>query len=372
MVYILLLVYSFYCATVYRKRNREWAKIHYFLLLTFTVLVFGLRYRIGIDTLRYIDHYTEIKDLFHIKVIDFQETDYAPLFVTLFSFGKTLSTNFTAFQFIHSLILNACVFYFVKKHAINPFLAISFYFTAVGLYFNTEILRESLAVSVFILNFKNVEKKQWVKYFIWSFIAIGFHYSAIITLIVPLFSRLRINFKLVVYLSFYFVLVLLMAYYITNVGIPIELLSYRYSGQIDFKEYADITFAYYIGVVIKGVIFPTIVLACNKKYRIYQNAIIEPMVILFSIISATSIAYPLIFDRLSNYFILFFIASLANCFSTPRFKYSLIGILLFTLINVFFIYFNVKPGTLERYYPYSSILDPQKNPAREKLFSLDR
>lgn len=367
MVYLLLLLYCFFCAVVYKKQKTELTKIHLALLFLFTVLLFGLRYRVGVDTMRYIDHYKEVKDIFSLSLRDFQETDFAPLFVLLFSICKTFG-SFTFFQFVHAIVLNSILFLFIKKYSINPFLTIFFYFIAVGLYFNTEILRESLAVAVFLLNYKNVEKKRWLRYYLLSIISIGFHYSAIITLIVPLFSRLKFNRKVILFVALYIALVFLMMFYIQNSGIPIELLAYRYSSQIDFKETQTITIAYYIGVLIKGVIFPLIVMFCNRKYKIVDNSNFEAMVILFSIVSATCVAYPLIFDRFSNYFVFFFLVSIANCFSTVKFSRSIVGVTLFVLMSVFFIYFNVKKGTYERYFPYTSVFDQQRVMAREKMY----
>ena len=51
-------------------------------------------------------------------------------------------------------------------------------------------MRESFAIGLFLISYKYLLSKQWVKYYLYSLLAISFHISAVITLIIPLFKFL--------------------------------------------------------------------------------------------------------------------------------------------------------------------------------------
>ena len=368
MVYLLLLIYCLICTVLYQNTKRKsMLNCQLLLLYIVTVLLFGLRYRVGIDSLRYIDHYEELPNLFQIKVDDLFETEFAPLFVCLFSLCKTISNDFCFFQIVHAIIVNGCIFYFARTRSENPFLTLFFYYIIVGILFNTEILRESLAVGVFLLNFENVKKKKWVKYYVISIFILGLHYSAIITLLVPLFAMIKFNKTLLLYLGGYIIIVYGLMQFIDKVGIPIEVLAARYSEQTSFKESHDVSLYYYIATLIKSTLFVFVVLFYNRRYCIVQNEKIEPMIIVFSIVATTGVFYPLIFDRFSNYFVLFFIVSLSNCIYEMQVKKNVVYICFFLVISCFFMYLNLKKSNLERYYPYHSVLMPEKELVRERM-----
>lgn len=369
MEYLFILLYCVFCILLYKKYN-EWAKLHIGLLLFFTVLLFGLRYRVGVDTIRYYYHFEEIKDLFHIGTDDYLNA-YGPAFITLFSFSKTVINSFVFFQIIHAIIVNLCIFLFFINRTRNPFLSIFFYFLVVGIVFNTEILRESLAVAVFVLNYKNIENNKWMKYYLIGVLDVCLHYSAIITLFVPFFRRIKIGEKsFIIFLFIYACLVFAMITYINSVGIPVEKIAERYSSQTTYQEENYVSAGYYITVSLRSILLPILLIIINRKYNIQDNRTIEPMLILFSIVSSTGFLYPAIFNRLSNYFILFYIISISNCISVLFKRRKQIGLFMFITLFVFFLYYNVKKENLERFYPYSSIFYPKQYSAREDLYIL--
>ena len=368
MIYLILLFLVLLGSFSFNGVNRKSMQTYYILLLVSTVLVFGLRYRVGIDTIRYETFFKSLPPLSALTFDDFQETAYAPFFVLLVSACKEMIPDFTFFEIVHSFILNIMIFSFCWKRSINPFTSIFFYYVIACVYFNTEILRESLAVGVFLLNYKNIEKRKWVKYYLFSLISIGFHYSAVVTLIVPFFSKLRLNKRIVLYTSFYFLLVLMMARYIES-GITLSLLAQRYSSATSFKDTNEVSLFYYLSLIIKSFLFVGLLLWVNHRYHIEKNRTIEPMLLLYSIIILTGIVYPLLFDRISNYFILFFILTLSNVIYETRNKSPLIHSMIPVMIMSFYIYLDCKEETLHRYYPYHSVIDKTMEPAREQIFN---
>ena len=102
-----------------------------------------------------------------------------------FNKGTLVGDDFVYFQLLHIIILNSCLFYFISKSTEYRFSALFFCFIYYYLYFSTEILRESLAIFVFVLNYKNYEEGNWFKYYCGVCIAILFHISAVILIVFP-------------------------------------------------------------------------------------------------------------------------------------------------------------------------------------------
>ncbi|MBQ9231911.1 MAG: EpsG family protein [Prevotella sp.] len=338
--------------------------LYYIIILLITILLFGLRYRVGIDTIRYNSFFDSLPSFDKLSLSSLLDYDYSPLFIIFMSLCKFVINEFWLFQLLHSIILNSFVFYFCWKRGFNPFIAVFYYFIIAGVTFNTEILRESMAVGIFLLNYRNIEKKKWFHYYLLSLLSIGFHYSAIITLIIPLFSNIKFNMKLIIYIILYLVIVCLLVNYVEDI-IPIDILAKRYQGITTMKEDRDFTFFRYIALFIKSVFFPAMILSYNRKLKLHETY--ESMLLLFSILSMTAFVYPILFDRLSNYCLVFYVLCISNCVSKLHSKGNGYVFLLLTLL--FFMHTNIRENNLYRYYPYHSIFDKGKEQKREKIFN---
>jgi hypothetical protein len=166
-----------------------------FLWLWFIfVFLSGFRYRVGGDTLGYIDYFNSVpvlKDLTYNYLIN---NEYQPFWILLCSLSKTFLNDFTLFQVIHAIIVNTLIFIFLKRNCSSVFAGILFYFIFYYFYFNMEILRESIAIGIFLVSIPFLQNKKWVKYYFLSIIAFMFHVSAIITLFIP-FILIKKNLK---------------------------------------------------------------------------------------------------------------------------------------------------------------------------------
>ena len=122
------------------------------------VLIAGLRYRVGGDSLHYMDIYPAMPTFAQLKETDFSE-GYGPLWYLFCAISKVFGNNFVCLQILHAVIVNVtflCVF--VRKST-NTFACLLIYFLIYYLYYNMEILREALAVCVFCFDIKNLIEK---------------------------------------------------------------------------------------------------------------------------------------------------------------------------------------------------------------------
>lgn len=164
-------------------------KGYYFFLYIVVVLFLGLRNYVGGDTIGYMDMWKKIPFLEELSKFDFLHAKYAPMWYITNSFCKTINSNFYSFQIFHAILVNGVIFYIVSKYCQYRFTVIFFYVVATMLYFNCEILRESLSLSCGLLAMNHYKEKKWVQYFSWSLLALSFHKSGIVLLVIPFLYR---------------------------------------------------------------------------------------------------------------------------------------------------------------------------------------
>ena len=183
IVYLIPLLASVFGVYKFDINKKRGGQILYYFLFIYLVLLIGLRFEVGGDTLVYMEDYKWRPDL---AEWEFSWTDYyEPLYTLLCALAKSIGSDFVYFQLLHSLIFNTCLFYFISKNTEYKFSALFLCFIYYYLYFSTEILRESLAIFVFILNYRNYERGNWGKYYLGVCVAVLFHISAVILLIFP-------------------------------------------------------------------------------------------------------------------------------------------------------------------------------------------
>lgn len=330
----------------------------------------SFRYRVGIDTLNYIEHYEWITPFRDISIKDIF-TQFEPLNTLIRSIAKNISSDFVIYQILHVVILNTLIARFILRNTRHILWALFFYFILAALYFNTEIMRESLAVAVFINGYKYIEKKQWLKYYLCAFIALGFHTSALIVFIVPLIRWVRFN-------AIFVVITVCSCLFLVKFNDTLTLLALYLSPEAALK------LGYYLeadGFNINGIIvllagntfFPLVAMIGSKLLKIdfkYEN-----MVVVGIILGVCSAIQNIIFGRLTNYFIFFYIILFAEVLPVLFKSYlrqvgacAMCAFLFVTMYVNYFIDIDSTPSVTRQYtrwYPYSSIISKEKSQIRE-------
>ena len=114
---------------------------------------------------------------------------YQPFWYIFNAAIKSVYDDFTFFQFVHAIIVNTAIFYLIPKYTKKKFLGILVYFIFFYLYFNTEILREVLAIVFFLFAYPLIFKKKYIQYFLLCGCAYMFHAFAMFTFCLLYTSR---------------------------------------------------------------------------------------------------------------------------------------------------------------------------------------
>lgn len=346
-----------------------------FLAFSSFVLIAGVRYKIGGDTLTYMEWYEQgiplLNEMSLFNMSNANDTHFDYLWVAFCTFCGLFSDDYFFMQFVHALIINTVYFYFIYKNTKYRFTALLLYFSMGFLYFNTEIMRESLAIAVFLLSLPSFYKKKWIRYYLFAVVAFLFHTSAMLIFFFPFFRFIRIN-----------------KFFIYSILIIIPLTGIIWSF---FQEYIQLFFIFsnieskvtsyfdekyapnlngIILMMIIYVILPLILVLLSKKDKKIKEA---PFIWLYIVLGIFTIYNGTVFTRFQNYMFFPFIIWLSNVpFDARNILKPAKARLIILLIFLFFAgrhYNYFKEDYMgvyfyERYFPYNSIVTKKEHPFR--------
>lgn len=207
MIYLIILISLIILVWNYDicgKKNYKWS-FFWGLCIVF-IFYAGLRYRIGGDTIGYMSSFEYYPNLFtsgikegisKVQNLSTEYERYKPGWIIYVMMIKSVWNNFFFLQFITAIILNCSIFITIKRYSFYPFMTLLIFFFNFRFFeFEFEIMRESIAVSIFmLLSINPYVKKNWINYYFGSILATYFHPSAYITLIFPLFRDIKLSLK---------------------------------------------------------------------------------------------------------------------------------------------------------------------------------
>lgn len=360
-------------------------KIWAFLELLVLIALVGLRYRVGGDTLTYIDYFDEYPTISELFNFDFSRAQFKPLWYVYNAIIKFIWNDFAFFQIVQAIIVNTIVFWFFKKHVKYFFSAILLYYIGFYLYFNMEILREVLAICIFLLTFSLIQKKKYVEYYLYATIAFFFHYSAMLMFIVPILYIVKdISWKttlitaigLFLLLSVVDVSPLLIKLLLGN-----DLLNMKFESYSSLDDKSN-----YIGLIT--IIFPIILLMIVDKYHDIENENIPFKNLMFLYVQLTVFTafFPAMFSRMSNFILPFYVVFILVSIEKFNFKidksiFSLRGLAV-RLVLFWFVFMRIYSLTKDTsdvmigtryyniFYPYYSVFNPVTDVQREQFVEL--
>lgn len=401
MIYFVILLLLVLLSYRYDYCRREQGRMVWIIVIWLLfVLIAGLRYRIGTDSIRYETFYGELPGLDNLRTQDFTHTKYArfgPGYIFLNSVVKTFSDDFMIFQFVHALIVCSAVVYFLYKNARSVFFALAMFFVFQYLNLLTEVLRESLAVSVFLLAWPFFRDGKWIQWYLMSLLALTFHISAAMMFVLPLLCipGLRELFVFGKRTIPVFIFIVIMAIAINKMFFQyIQLL--ELSDNVSDRATAYSKSAYgtsslsFFGVlyyVIVYITYPMIALYYITRrdggVRLKNDFSKVEMLSLLSMYVVIFTLFIQIMGRFNNYLIFFSILVLSDFVYTNihqlnkvfrlKFIYWLMFVTPLFCGHIYSAYISAgsKGGTYKAYmayYPYSSRLEMSKDQTREKFF----
>lgn len=391
MVYfipLILILIGIYKHDYLKRRHGKF--IILFLIGISLILIAGFRYRLGADTIFYSQYFHKLPPLADLSVKDFENTRFAPGFVIFTSFCKTISHDIIFFQILESFIVTFSVFFFFWKNTKNIFTAILFYYCVLYTDLNMEVMREALAVSIFLLAWPTLKNGNWFIYLLLILLASTFHISAIPFLFLPLIFLPGINYfftfgkRTLIICGLVLIISIGVRYlfldFIKAIAVT-ESMMERATAYSKDNMGGNETLNIFGGIrqIIIYVLYPILAIYfINKKLN--ANLKLESLSILGMYIGTSSIAI-LILIRYNNYLMFSSFALLADwIFSNIKINYKKIKLDFIGWICIIIPYFffasytqynaplskNLSVKTYRKYYPYNSVFDREKDQQREK------
>ncbi|MCH5238623.1 MAG: EpsG family protein [Muribaculaceae bacterium] len=395
MVYLIALAAIFLGIYLYDYKKYDRGNFVFWILLcVYFICIAGLRYRLGGDTAVYMHDFEAIHPISSISWKEITASRYAPGFNILVSTFKEIYPNYFLFQFVDALILNTVVFYFFYKNCSHKYLAILVYFVYVYFSLSLDLMREAIAVAIFLLAWPAFKNGKWIWWYVATCCAMLFHVSATIMIFLPLICLPGIN-QLFVFGKRTIVICLIIFF----IGVIIQKNFYNYIQLLSISEgineRAEVYGKSYLGNyqlningfianAISYILYPLFFLILYSKKRNKEEPFKFDKFIAFVILSLYVIMIALkvsILIRFNNYFFFFVIAYISNCAFTPFFIQNkrvrldfITWIFVFVSMLTFYVYktyYNpfhkeIEYNSYRRYYPYNSIIDGKRDEEREK------
>lgn len=203
MIYILILIYILICTYVFDykciDKQGRWRKVAWWSLCIIFILLAGLRYRIGIDTVVYAHNYLEFPTISQLGEYDFftlqgeRDARYEIGFPILASFTRSISSDFIYFQFLEAILINLAVFQTVRRETPHAFLCIGLYYIFLYSELNFEVMRQGITISLFLFAWPAFKKGKWWQYYLILLPVPFIHQTSIFLWFLPLLQLPKIR-----------------------------------------------------------------------------------------------------------------------------------------------------------------------------------
>lgn len=380
MVYILILLYIVFLVFRYDVQNlKEGKNANYQILWGIFVLVAGLSYHVGGDSIGYeitFKNYRFVNSIDDVYDGNLLANSKEPLWVFVNILFSKVFGDFQFLKFAIALFFNTTVFWFIKKHSPKPFFSILLYAVILGLHLNFQVLRESVAIGVFLIAFDKLcgEKKKYFLYYLLVIVAFLFHRFAFAMLIVPLFFLLRMKWWYYAILGAFLFAGPKVNELMMNSGLFLldDSLSRSFEHFLESDEYhiENLSIFGILHTILK--IIPLWLLLVFSDDSIFKR--VGSAYLLLFVFNAVSVG---IFYRINDYILFPFVVAAASSlkrinspqktvtlgvvFPKPIYSIVVILFLLSTIIG------HVTDERSFEYFPYSSVITKQKVQERENL-----
>lgn len=374
LLLVLSIRYDINGKTAYRD---QW----YMAVIVILILVAGLRFRLGVDTINYIYmFYHDFPMISDISIDTFLSSDQPPLWILLNSIIKSLNGKFFFVQLVQATVLNVLMLKYFKKHSSYPFVCATLYFLWRYQWYSMVVMKAAIALSIILFANDYFLKKKYVKGVFLILIATGFHQSSIVLMITPFLTFLRFNRIGVVFLVSAFFFGAFLQSKLGDVFVlfdAAEGLSNKLDSYMDNDEFMtqNHNLNYFMLQVYPFIIYPVLSLVYLKRNcKESQILTLEPilMMALLFLMMQFSIYVMYRFTYIyTPYYILFFVHFFME-FSKNSFKLSkpLAYVRTFTIVfPLLFSIAYISPLTKVDFYPYSSVIEKSIDKGREKFYT---
>ena len=381
MIYLLIVLLNVFLIYNYDIKGRNVNKdLWYSRLLFIFIALAGFRYRIGSDTVGYLYDYYHDNPSIQELVNNFS-FDSEILFRGILSLFHSWGFKFYIFQIVHAVFVNVLLFKYFKKHSQYWFTCAFFYFIWMYSFYNTEELRATISVVLYLYAFEYFFKNKWIKGYLLILIGCFFHRSSYFLLVTPLFIFLKFDWKGCASIIAAFiggaVIKVTMGDYLDLLAIS-EDAAGRMESYMQTRYWEQNNNIYSLLVQIVPFILYPISSYLYTKRRNYdsQLAQLEPLFVM-GLMCVAAQANVELFYRFVHFYAIIFIIYFSNLAITivkcNKKKMGLASIVLslVVFIPLFVAIGRQKADIWSRYYPYSSVFERSIDRQRELDYSYD-
>lgn len=393
MIYILVLIAIFYGVLTYdiRQKNDTKSSYYHFIMIVL-ILISGLGYRMGGDGMAYMFEYPQynVKEGFSWAALN-SYPGRQPAWVLLCKICRSFTEEYWLFKLVHAILVNCMVFYGLKRLTSYRFTAILFYFVLIYFEINFQVLRQAMAVGLFLVAIQYMRDNKWIKYYLLVALAIAFHETALVCIAFPLIKFIRIDKSGLMLIAGISLIAILFSSNILdsiiNIDLPEEYAdkwSY-YTNDIDTSS----TFSSYLNVLLSFVI-PTVYIFFRKTN--HGDVLVEKGALMYGLLYILGLYFPIIY-RINLYFIFFFyLAYIDLIYDLSKYGLSLFesnvrkiksitlsGTKALTYVTLIIVFLGIKsrfyfseygdtgmPAWVQ-YYPYTSVIFKDIDKTREEF-----
>lgn len=391
MIYLFVLILLFFLICRYDivgdDKNRDF---WYRCVLLIFISVAGFRFRLGGDTVNYLEmYYHDTQLLSELTFNDLFSSGMEPLYVLLTSSVKTLGGKFFIIQIIQAIVVNGLIFSYFRKHAKCLFTCIFIYALWAYTLFCFEEMRAGISLALCLYANDYYLKKAWLKGLSLCVIGCLFHYSTILLLLTPFLLFLRFNIVGIVILCFAVPFGILAESVLGDYLMVLDMgdqISGKAIGYINNDNYHEEHSIFYYLIDIGLYIFYIVVSYWYVHRRNLNNEVVsfQPFLLLgiFFFIAKSNFG---ILTRYAHFYYPYFIIIISmmivdlirsNIITMKSLAWARAVVLFFPFFYlIIWTYFASPPRMIgksfhnyQKYYPYSSIFDRSVNKDRERLF----
>lgn len=350
-------------------------------VLVILILIAGLRFRLGEDTLNYMYYfYNDFPNLFDLDIDTFIISDQPPLWILLNSIVKTFGGRFFVVQLIQATILNTLVLKYFKKHSSFPFACVALYFLWRYQWFSMVVMKAAVALSIMLFANDYFLDKKYLKGSLLMLLATGFHQSSVVMFVVPFLTFLRFNVVGIMMIIIAYFLGVFLQNQLGDIftlfegaqGVSDKLDNYMDSGFMTTEDYNIYYFIFNIFIFVIYSVLSIVYLKRNCKNSPVLK--LEPILLLTLIFLAMQLSINVMyryFYALSPYIIIFVVQYLVEFSNnSSSLKKSLSYLRSFVIISPLlasFMYIH-NPFTYPGFNPYSSVIERSIDEDREKFY----
>lgn len=165
------------------------------LILCGIALIFFFGFR-GFCFYDWMSYYPAFLQLNVNNISNADVWSWEPGFALLMTLCKTVSSKYWFFELVCSCINTTLLLFFLKRNVNNIPLGIALFICFGGLFLMTDLMRNSIAILVYVNCLTYIVERKPIKYFIGCAVAICFHFSSVLYIPCYFFLNRRIPRKL--------------------------------------------------------------------------------------------------------------------------------------------------------------------------------